>query len=171
VLNSLRHTAGLLLGIALAAPADALCYYHGVNHAPSTIRGEYGESRWVVRARVLSAFDGEVEPRSPDAGMMFTVYRLQVVRAHKGRPPQRLRFFTERNSGAFYMDLPWRPLAASHDVGGEYLLFLNPIAADRRRPAAARNAVFVNYSCGQSRRWSEVPASARRQLAALARRH
>lgn len=164
----LRLSAALLLATAPASPAVALCIYKGVDNATTTLSQEFRDSRWVVRARVLSAFDGVVEASSPDAGMRFTVYRLAVVRAYKGRPAPRLTFFTQRNSGGFYMDRPWHRLPGGHDVGGEYLLFLNPDQPYSGRPAAARNSVFVNYSCGQSRLWRDVPRSARRELAALA---
>lgn len=166
-----RLSAALLLAIAPASPAAALCIYKGVDNATTTLSQEFRDSRWVVRARVLSGFDGAVEADSPDAGMRFTVYRLAVVRAYKGRPAPRLTFFTERNSGGFYMDRPWRRLPGGHDVGGQYLLFLNPIPPFPGRPAAARSPVFVNYSCGQSRLWREVRPPARRRLAEPGRGH
>lgn len=160
--------AALLL--APATRAEALCSYRGVDNARTTLRQEYADARWVVRARVMSATDGEVEAGKPDAGMRYTVYRLEVVRAYKGDPPQQIRFFTMRSSAGFYMDRPWVPLPQGHDIGGEYLLFLNPIPAYSGQPRAERGAAFVNYSCGQSRPWSEVSAGSRRLLTSLSSR-
>ena len=144
-----------------AARADALCIYKGVDNARTTIRQEYADAQWVVRVRVISATDSE------DTGGPWTVYRLQVLRAYKGRPSQRITFFTMRDSGGFYMDRPWEPLPAGHDIGGEYLLFLNPIPPHPGLPAAARGAAFVNYSCGQSQVWEAVSVASRRLLTAL----
>lgn len=144
------------LAAMCASPASALCSYKGVDDARTTVAQEFADARWVVRARVISATDGTVEQGKPDEGMTYTRYRLEVVRAFKGRPPHRFGFFTERNSGGFYMDRDWVPLPRGHDLGGEYLLFLNPIPVFTGRPTAAVGAAFVNYSCGQSRAWSSV---------------
>lgn len=153
-----------------ASPASALCSYKGVDNAQTTVAQEYADSQWVVRARVISAKDGTVEQGKPDEGMTYTRYRLEVVHAFKGRPPHRLRFFTERNSGGFYMDRAWEPLPRGHDLGSEYLLFLNPIPAFTGRPTAAVGAAFVNYSCGQSRAWSSVTRPSRHLLNRLSLR-
>jgi len=152
---------GLIM--AMAAPAGALCIYNGVDNAKTTIAQEFSDSRWVVRARVLSAKDGEVGS-GPDVGTLWTVYRLEVVRAYKGQAAKRLRFYTERDSGAFYMDKAWLPLPAGHDIGGEYLLFLNPLRPYRGQPPARRGAAFVNYNCGQSQEWMKLPVRAKAQL-------
>ena len=164
------HLALVALLLTPAASAEALCIHKGVNHARASIRQEYADSSWIVRARVLSASNGVVEAGKPDAGMPWTLYRLQVVRSYKGKPPERIAFFTMRNSGGFYMDRPWVPLPRGHDIGGEYLLFLDPIASYRGQPRAERGATFVNYNCGQSRPWREVSASSRRLLASLSAR-
>ncbi|MEA3015504.1 MAG: hypothetical protein QOI38_226, partial [Sphingomonadales bacterium] len=120
----------------------------------TTLEQEFAESRWVVLARVESALD-----HRPDDGAAWTLYRLRVLRTYKGRLPARFGFFTDRNTGGFYMDRPWE----GHDIGGDYLLFLNP----RTRggdPPAARGATFVNYTCSRSRPWAEVPATDRALL-------
>lgn len=153
-----------------AASAEALCIYKGVDNARTSIKQEYADAHWIVRARVLSATNGVVEAGKPDAGSPWTLYRLQVVRSYKGKPPQRIAFFTMRNSGGFYMDRSWVPLPRGHDIGGEYLLFLNPITSYRGQPRAERGATFVNYNCGQSRPWREVSAGSRRLLASLSAR-
>lgn len=162
--------AAAFISASMATPAAALCSYKGADNARTTIGEEFADARWVVRARVISAVDGVVEQGKPDAGMAWTSYRLAVVHSYKGPAPNRLKFYTERNSGGFYMGRAWMPLPAGHDVGSDYLLFLNPIPAYRGRPAAAVGAAFVNYSCGQSKRWSVVPNSSRRFLEQLSRR-
>lgn len=165
----MRKPNGILLALALigTGPAAALCSY-GVDNARTTIRQEFSDSRWVVRARVTAATDGVVEAGLDDAGMEWTQYRLLVIRSYKGTPPQRLRFFSERNSGGFYMDRSNLPLPAGHDIGGEYLLFLNPVAPYPGQPRAQRGAVFVNYACGQSRPWHKVSTASRAVLRSLA---
>jgi hypothetical protein len=158
-----------LMGSLAVAPANALCIYKGRVNARTTIGQEFADSRWVVRAKVLSAADGEVEAGKPDAGMYWTTYELQITRAYKGNPAKQLKFFTMRDSGGFYMDRPWVMLPKGHDIGGEYLLFLNSIEPYPGKPGAARDAVFVNYSCGQSKAWLDVSNADRRHLERLAR--
>ena len=161
----------LALGFAavtsVPSAALAICDYNGVLNAKTNLRQEYADSRWVVRARVLSARDGVSRPNS-DHETSWTTYTLHVVRSYKGTPPNTLKFFTERNSGGFYMDRPWVNLPAGHDIGGEYLLFLiqNPLATAY---AAAKNSVFVNYTCGQSKPWREVSKSSRQLLERLSK--
>jgi hypothetical protein len=165
----------LLLGTAalaslIATPAHALCTYQGRNNFQTTIGQEFSDSRCVVRAKVLSAADGEVEAGKSDAGESWTTYRLRIIRTYKGDSLKQLKFFTMRNSGGFYMDRPWVDLPNGHDIGGEYLLFLNPIEAYEGQPHAERGGVFVNYNCGQSRPWAEISKSDRQQLERLAKR-
>ena len=150
----------------LADPAKSLCIYNGVDNAKTTMRQEFHDSRWVVHVRVLSAHD-----RWLDEGDSWTLYRLKVVHAYKGRLPATFTFFTDRDSGGFYMDRSWVPLPKGHDVGGEYLLFLNPWPHHRGDPASSEGATFVNYNCGQSRLWSKVDSASRRSLEWLAQGH
>jgi hypothetical protein len=151
-----------------SSPAAALCIYHGADNAQTTLAQEFTDARWVVHARVIGATDGIIERGKPDAGMGYTVYTLAVLHDYKGHAPNRIRFFTERNSGGFYMDRAWVPLPKGHDIGGEYLLFLNPVAPYRGQPAAEVNATFVNYACGQSRQWARVSTRSRQLLTRLA---
>jgi hypothetical protein len=153
--------------LLLPARVAAFCYYNGEFNVRSTIQQEFAHSKWVVRARVLSARDGIFKPET-DHETSWTTYQLQVVRSYKGNAPKRLNFFTERNSGGFYMDRPWVKLPAGHDIGGDYLLFLNPNRWSGT-DAAPRNSVFVNYPCGQSKPWREVSQSSRRLLDHLSR--
>jgi hypothetical protein len=67
------------------------------------------------------------------------------------------------------MDKPWVRLPAGHDVGGEYLLFLNPVKLFGYEPKVAKGAVFVNYSCGVSGLWKDVPEASCAQLLSLER--
>lgn len=146
---------------SLASPAAALCVYKGELYATTTVAQEFADARWVVRARVLSAqsdLSGEVAP--------WTVYRLEVVQAFKGAPARELTMFTWRDSGGFYMDRG----AAGPDIGGEYLLFLNPLQADPDQPQAARGATAANYSCGRSGLWREVSRAEQMRLWSLANR-
>jgi hypothetical protein len=144
------------LGI-LSSPAHALCSYRGEPDVRTTLRQEFQDARWVVRARVLSASD-----HWSDEGDSWTVYRLKVRRTFKGSPAKRLTFFTFRDSSGFYLDR-----GSKRDIGGEYLLFLNP--AGRSRPAGLKAAdlVDVNYTCGQSQPWSDVTPDERRSLGVL----
>jgi len=161
----------MLASLAVSSPAAALCSYNGLDDARTTMAQEFADSRWVVHARVVNAKDGFVERGKPDTGMGYTVYTLSVLHSYKGHPSRRIRFFTKRNSGGFYMDRSWVPLPKGHYIGGEYLLFLNPISSHRGQPSAEVNAVFVNYACGQSREWAKVSAHSRKDLELLSRRH
>jgi hypothetical protein len=147
------------LSLIAAPAAQALCVYRGELYARTTAEQEFADAAWVVKARVLSAVSGgptaEIDP--------WTVYQLEVLTAFKGDPPARITVFTERNSGGFYMDRG----GDGPDIGQEYLLFLQPLDAARARPAAARGALRINYSCGQSRPWREVDAAAQDRLGAL----
>jgi hypothetical protein len=154
-----RSLAALLLPFA-PGPAYALCIHNGELYANTTLPQEFAESRWVVRARVE-----RVQDHFPNVGAAWTLYRLRVVEAYKGEPSARFTFFTDRNSGGFYMDRA----GSGHDLGGEYLLFLNPLSARANDPPAARGATFVNYNCGQSRPWTEVSATDRTTLLRLSR--
>lgn len=151
--------AGFLSLVPLTS-AQALCVYRGDLYARTTLAQEFADARWVVKARVLSAIDGGGE----EDGGYWTIYHLEGLTPFKGGLPDRFTVFTERNSGGFYMDRD----GGGPDVGSDYLLFLNPAAPQDGRPAAARQAFSVNYSCGQSRRWAEVGVAESRALEALA---
>lgn len=149
----------LALLIATPAPAPVLCFYDGELYAKTTVEQEFADSAWVGRVRVMSGQehlppdDSEEEP--------WILYRVQVVETFKGRAATELSVFTQINSGGFYLDRETGP-----DVGGEYLLFLNP-GEPPLIPAEAQDAMVVNYSCGQSGLWREVSAAGRRTLARL----
>jgi hypothetical protein len=151
--------------ILFSSPAaHALCSYNGVDNAKTTIAQEFKDSKWVVKAKVVSAKD-----HFPDEDQPWTLYQLEVQHAYKGQPPRQLKFFTFRNSGAFYMDKAWVALPAGHDIGGEYLLFLNPLEPASDQPKVAKGAVFVNYSCGVSGPWKDVSEASQKQVLSLER--
>jgi hypothetical protein len=143
-----------------AGPANALCIYHGVDNAKTTLEQEFRDSRWVVRAHVTSA-----DYHWSDEDESWTLYRLKVVQSFKGKLPNNFTFFTERNSGGFYMD----GNDATPDLNGDYLLFLArfPRSTD---PPAARGALWVNYNCGQSKAWARVSKDELRRLRLLSSR-
>jgi len=153
----------------LPSPAAAICYYNGKFDVRTTIPQEFADSKWVVRIRVLSAKDG-IFRAGTDEETSWTTYKIRVIRSYKDKAPKELTFFTERNSGGFYMDRPWLKLPAGHDVGGEYLLFLNPNAWSGTN-AAPKSSVFVNYPCGQSKAWREMSPWSRRLLDNLSNNH
>lgn len=126
-------------------------------YAKTTLAEEYRDSKWVVRVKVLAA-----DSHSSDVDESWTLYRVQVVTAFKGRPPLHLQVFTYRDSGGFYLDKGMNP-----DLGGDYLLFLTPVAS--HVPASASRAFEVNYSCGQSKLWEQTTPTQRKTLSILAR--
>jgi hypothetical protein len=129
-------------------------------YAKTTIPQEFRDSRWVARVKVIAARD-----HWSDTEESWSLYRIRVMHAYKGMPPAEFKFFSFRNSGGFYLDRPWH----GHDIGGEYLLFLNPWRTYRGMPKAQRGTVFANYACGQSQEWWKVPPGDRRLLDRLAR--
>jgi len=147
------------LSLTPLSAAQAYCEYAGEPNARTTLAQEFGNARHVIRARVLSARsdwpdNGQDEP--------WTRYEVEVLEAFKGPSARRLTVFTFRNSGGFYMDQGPEP-----DIGGDYLLFLDPAPA--WAPAAAHGTTVVHFNCGQSRRWSEVEPAAREALKGLQR--
>jgi hypothetical protein len=148
------------LAAAWAGPASALCIYHGVDNAETSIAQEFKDARWVVRAHLVSADD-----HWQDQGDSWSRYRLKVVETFKGSLPRDFTFFTARDSGGFYMEF-----GTSADQKGDYLLFLVPWQFRRSDPAAARGALWVNYNCGRSTSWDKVSRTDIQTLRSLARR-
>jgi hypothetical protein len=148
----------LAIATALSAvplPAEALCYYHGTIYAKTTLRQEFRDAQWVVRARVLSAANWQTREERG------TAYRLALLHAFKGKLPSQFNFSTERNSGGFYLEGP------NGETGGDYLLFLTTPPSHSAYPPQAQRSTWVNYSCGQSKPWREVTAEQRHALTAL----
>lgn len=156
----LKKFVAAILMITWSAPASALCIYHGVDNAKTTIAQEFRDSRWVVRAHVVSA-----DYHWSDEDESWTLYRLKVVKSYKGKLPKRFTFFTERNSGGFYMDGD----GGVPNLDRDYLLFLVPGGWPKASHPSAKGALWVNYNCGQSKVWSEVTAHETAQLDTLSR--
>lgn len=156
-----------VVALALIIPSSvhAACIYKGELDARTTIAREFTDSPWVVRGRVVSAIDNWTDGSLDDDEEPWTLYRVRIVERFKGDPPVEVNVFTFRDSGGFYMDRAWE----GTDIGGEYLLFLTPTSGLPWRPEVARGGTVVNYSCGQSRPWAEVPPVGRRELAMLER--
>lgn len=137
---------------ALHQAAAAYCSYKGVMYAEPSLEQEYADATWVVRVRVESALDRTVN--GP-----WTLYELRVLEVFKGTPPKPLKYFTERNSGGFYLGGK-RSAACSKkrcdDFVGDYLLFLNPGWPRDDLPPGAENWTAINANCGQSGPWAEV---------------
>jgi len=149
---------GLLL--IWGVPASALCIYHGVDNAKTSILREFRDSKWVVRAHVVSA-----DYHWSDEEESWTLYHLKVVKSYKGKLRTHFTFFTERNSGGFYMD----GAGGVPDLDRDYLLFLVSDGWSKAGRAFAKDALWVNYNCGQSKVWNEVTAHDAAELAALSR--
>jgi len=125
-------------------------------YAKTTLSEEFADAKWVVQAKVLAA-----DEHWSDEDYSWTIYHLQILTAFKGKPPLRIRMFTYRDSGGFYLDK-----GMNADLGGVYLLFLDPVSPGD--PDQARGATEVNYACGQSKTWGEVSAEDQKRLSELA---
>ncbi|HXV00752.1 MAG TPA: hypothetical protein VG166_09650 [Caulobacteraceae bacterium] len=149
--------AAIALLAALSSQVDALCIYDGKLYAKTTLDQEFRDSKAVVQARVVSAIDRNV-------GDTWTLYRLRTIKIFKGHPPRYFPYFTERNSGGFDLNVGTR-----HDIGGEYLLFLNPLRQNVALPPAGSGAMVINYNCGQSDSWAAVGQIEQERLVQLSR--
>jgi hypothetical protein len=153
-----------LATLIAGTPAHALCFYAkadfyaGKARSYTTIPQEFRDSKWVVKARVETA-----DYHWANSGDSWTVYGVRVLTRFKGPPSHVLRLFTFRDSGGFYLDNGTSP-----DLNSDYLLFLDP--PSQTPPRGVRNVVEVNFSCGQSRAWSQVTATDQRLLSRLSRR-
>lgn len=156
-----RISGGLIVAALSAPPGRALCIYHGQMYAKTTVSQEFADSEWVVRVKVTSADD-----HWSDEGDSWTIYHLKVVTILKGRPTSSIAMFTYRDSGGFYLDK-----GVHHDLGGDYLLFLDPISRSDSAPPTPRDAMEVNYSCGQSTIWSSVNPAERQHLSQLSQKN
>jgi hypothetical protein len=136
---------------------QAVCIYDGKLYAKTTIEQEFKDASLVIRAKVVSSRVISIADHEEDTGVLYQVKIDQLI---KGRASGSIAYYSRRDSGGFYLDA---------DV--EYLLFLQPISVTEwahDRPGA----MVVNYSCGQSRPWSQVsrPDRDRLRLLTLQRR-
>jgi hypothetical protein len=145
-------SAAVAIALLAASQSSAygFCFYKGQLYAKTTLGQEFQDSKWVVRAKVISSMDRK---------WSWTLYRLRTIEAFKGHPPRYISYFTERNSGGFYLDV-----GAKHDVGGEYLLFLDPLSHGFALPPAGNGATVINYNCGQSGPWAAIGQLERERL-------
>jgi len=132
--------------------AHALCIDDGKFYAKTTVEQEFRDASVVVRGNVLSS--QEISIGDPDESL-GVLYHVRIDHSFKGKPPQNLIYYSRRDSGGFYLN-----------VGTQYLLFLNPISSSMWAKDAP-GAMVVNYNCGQSRAWAEVPLGDRKRLSAL----
>ncbi len=153
-----KRLVSAILVLTWSMPAAALCIYHGVDNAKTSIAQEFRDSNLVVRAHVVSA-----DYHWSDEGESWTLYRLRIVQTYKGKLSARFALFTQRNSGGFYLDDD----RGTPDVDRDYLLFLTPRAFSKLAASAAKGALEVNYSCGQSKVWSDVTADEAAELSQL----
>jgi|SRR5579859_2031794 len=133
-----------VMALIMASRADALC-------SGASVSQEFREADLVIRTRLNSEVNiWSDEPSKAyqakwgDGGPVV-LYGLHVEKVYKGSPRPAVRFFEERNIGAFYLD-----------PDKDYLLFLNRRVPDQSQPLAARGAFYVRYACGQSKLWSQV---------------
>lgn len=134
----------ICLTFVVQSPAQALC-------SGASVAQEFREADVVVRVRMVSELNTWTDEPSAayqarwETGGPVVLYGLRVQEIFKGVPGPRIRFFQERNSGAFYLD-----------VDKDYLLFLNYHRPSPHRPDEARGGMYVRYACGQSKPWEEV---------------
>lgn len=150
-----------ILFVTLISPAHSFCHYRGVDYAKTTIAQEFTDSKWVVRAKLIAA-----DYHWSDEDDSWTLYKLETMESYKGNLPMKFTLFTERNSGGFYLNEE----RGSPDLGSEYLLFLTPSPWPETDPPAAKGALSINYSCGQSKSWSKVTQTEADELQVLAKR-
>ena len=81
-----------IFAVLIAAPssrAGALCYYAGAFDVKTSIRQEFRDLPWVVRARVVSVVDGD------NGDGPWIMYRLKVGAILQG-PPAKAAFDVHR---------------------------------------------------------------------------
>ena len=109
----------LMLGILLAAQARAACVDY------PTPDQEFGRSLYVFTGRVTSHRDEWHPPNGFAPGMEYVV---AVEETFRGKPPKRIKIFSERDSGQFPME-----------VGASYLLYVRKY-----------RGLYSVYNCGHS---------------------
>jgi hypothetical protein len=150
--RTVRVAALVAILLGSSSGVFALCMYEGKLYAKTTLDREFRDASLVVRGEVLSSQD--ISAPDPD-GDVGGLYRVRIDQSFKGRPPSVIAYYSPRNSGGFYLV-----------VGDQYLLFLDPISSVWEKTAPG--VFVVNYSCGQSRAWAEVPSGDCERLRALA---
>ena len=146
----------LVAFLCFASEANALCTYNGVLYAKTTQEQEFHDSRFVVRATVIKIEEKPQRDNSPtEPGVLYV---LKLDETFKGKLPATFTYYSERDSGGFYLD-----------QGKQYLLFLNPMTLDDLASHIAPHALRINYNCGQSALWAQVSPNDRKHLHALSK--
>jgi hypothetical protein len=147
-----------MLATLLAQPAYAVC-------TTASLDEDYRQADVVVRVRVVAetyVIDDEVgaayRAKWGDYSPV-TLHRLRVVEVFKGKPGPAINLFEEVSSGRYGVSF-----------GKEYLLFLTYYRPFPGRGSAARGAMYVRHTCGQTKPWSEVKSVELARLKSLRRR-
>ncbi len=163
----MKTVLGLIAASALAAsPVHALCIYNGVDNATTKIPQEFRDSKWVVRAKLVSARD-----HWSDVLDSWTIYAIDIKNIIRVRQQDGHSSLPVPDSGGFYMDQPWVPLPRGHDMGGEYFLFLDPFPWVKGEPKEAKHSVHelflrclrILVACARVIAKPARPSSAQRQ--------
>lgn len=139
--------AGIAIAIALICGSPgtlAVCIYNGELYAKTSVSQELRDAKLVIRGKVVANRDIGIPDADQDMGV---VSRIQVEQIFKGTSGKIITYYSRRDSGGFYLD-----------IGKDYLLFLDPISGTEWAKDYP-GAMVVNYDCGQSRPWDEVPAA------------
>jgi len=146
-----------LSSLLLSAPAHAVC-------TTATLERDYRDADVVVHALVTAetfVADDEITPafraRWGDYSPV-TLHRLRVIEIFKGRPGPTINLFETVDSGRFGVEL-----------GADYLLFFSYHRPYRGRGSAARGAMYIRHTCGQTKRWKAVTPAEAAKVRALAR--
>jgi len=145
-----------LVFFASSTTAHALCIYGGNLYAKTTIEQEFRDASIVIKGTVLSEKEIVLTAAGEKDSEPGVVYRIRVDHVFKGMPANVIENFSEHNSGGFYLD-----------IGGQYLLFLNPMADSDQAKGVASSALRVNYNCGQSQPWNGLKPVADELLSRL----
>lgn len=141
-----------------AAPASATC-------SGASLEREYREADVVARVHVAAETRVAEEDPSPAFIARWGEYTpiilhgLRVLEVFKGRPGPSIEMFQEIASGRIEVDL-----------GQDYLLFLTYYPPRPDMGSAVRGTMYVRYTCGQSKLWSEVAPADLARLRTLSRR-
>lgn len=136
-----------LLLIVQAVPAWALC---------TTASPEQDRREADVVVRVLVVAETVVADDEPSQSFIarwgryspMALHRLRVIEVFKGRPGPSISLLEEVSSGRYGVDL-----------GKEYLLYLTYYRSEPGQGTAAKGAMYVKHTCGQSKPWNEVKAA------------
>ena len=151
----MRPSISAFLALLVAQPGHAVC-------TTANLDEDYGQADVVVRASVVAetyVIDDEVGAAYRSKWGDYspvTLDRLRVVEVFKGRPGPAINLFEEVSSGRYGVEF-----------GKEYLLFLTYYRPFSGRGSAARGAMYVNHTCGQTKPWIKVKSAELARLRSL----